>query len=159
VLVFVLIPVVAVVAAAIAAAVSVSKSSLRISAEGVEIRNYPQPPRLIPLADVERFEETPSVGNLSSLRPATAVLVCTNGARVPVRRIVEPEAGRGVDALNARLASLKQGPLVTTRHRTSLSHHWSLRSRSASHDLRESTGGAFGRTEWPRTIDVPSTSA
>ncbi len=106
-LVFVLIPVVAVVAAAMAAVIFVSKSSLRITRDGVEIRNYPQPPRVLPLEQVERFEDTPRAGNVSSIRPSTAVLVLTDGSRVPVRRIVEPEAGRGVDALNKRLAALK----------------------------------------------------
>jgi hypothetical protein len=108
VLVFVLIPVVCVVGAVIAATVFVARSSLRITSDGVEIRNYPQAPRLVPLHDVVRFEETPRAGNFASLRPATAALVCTDGRRVPVRRIVEPDAGRGVDALNARLQSLKR---------------------------------------------------
>jgi hypothetical protein len=107
VLVFVLIPVVAVVGAAVAAVVAVSRSSLRITRDGVEIRNYPQPLRLVPLSEAARFEETPTSGNMTFVRPSTAVLVCNDGTRVPVRKIVDPEAGRGVDALNARLASLK----------------------------------------------------
>jgi hypothetical protein len=106
--VFVLIPVVLIGAAAIAAAISVAGSSLRITDEGVAVRNYRQPERLFPLADVDHFEPTPSVGNLSFLRPSTAALVLTDGSRIAVRRTSEPEAGRGVDALNARLAALKQ---------------------------------------------------
>jgi hypothetical protein len=108
VLVVLLIPVVFVVAAAIAAVVCVSRSSLRIRKDGVEFRNYPQPPKLIPLADVDHFEPTPPAGYLSFVRPSTAVLVCSDGRRVPVRRITEADAGRGVDALNARLVSLKR---------------------------------------------------
>jgi len=98
-----------VVLAALAAAVTVGRSSLRITSDGVEIRNYPQPARTIPLAQVERFEETPRTGNLKSVRPRTAMLVLTDGTRVPVRKVVAPDAGYGVDALNARLDALRRG--------------------------------------------------
>src|SRR5262245_27792916 len=106
-LVFVLIPVVLVGAAAIAAALSVARSSLRITSEGVEIHNYRQPEQVVPLARVDHFEPTPSVGNFSFLRPPTAALVLIDGSRIPVRRISDPEAGRGVDALNARVEELR----------------------------------------------------
>ena len=56
VIVLVLLPVAILVAAAIAALVSVRRSSLRMTADGVEVRNYPQPAKLIPLAQVTRFE-------------------------------------------------------------------------------------------------------
>jgi len=107
VLLFVLIPVVLVGGAAVAAFVSIQGSSLRITAAGVEIHNYRQAPTTIPLPQVDHFEPTPSVGYLSSLRPATAVLVLTDGRRLPVRRITAPDAGRGVDALNSRVEALR----------------------------------------------------
>lgn len=107
VIVLVLLPVLLLGAAALAALVSVRRSSLRITAAGVEIRNYPQPSTLIPLAQVTRFEPPAAVGNFSSLRPRTAVLVLTDGSRLPVRSISEPDAGFGVDALNARVESLR----------------------------------------------------
>lgn len=106
-LVVILIPLIIVVASAIASVVFVRLSYLRITSEGVEYRNYPQPPRRIPLAQVDRFEATPKVGYLSSLRPATAALVLTDGSRLPVRRITAPDAGYGVDALNARVDQLR----------------------------------------------------
>ena len=101
------VPVALIVAAALAAVVFVQRSSLRITSAGVEIRNYPQAPRTIPLADVDRFEATPRSGNFAGLRPATAVLVLTDGTRVPVRRTTAPDAGNGVDALNQRIESLR----------------------------------------------------
>ena len=103
------IPVVLIGAAALAAVMSVRRSSLRITSAGVEIRNYPQAPKLIPLAQVGYFEATTPVGNFSSLRPATAVLVLTDGSRVPVRRITAPDAGYGIDALNERVELLRPG--------------------------------------------------
>lgn len=108
VVILVLLPVAVLVAAVIAALVSVKRSSLRITADGVEIRNYPQPPKLIPLAQVTRFEATVAVGNFPSLRPQTGVLVLADGSRLPVRSISDPDAGHGVDALNDRLDSLRQ---------------------------------------------------
>jgi hypothetical protein len=100
-------PFVIIAVAALAAIVSVRCSSLAITSTGVEIRNYPQAPKLIPLSRVERFEETVRSGNFSSLRPATAVLVLTDGSRVPVRRIQADDAGYGVEALNARISQLR----------------------------------------------------
>ncbi|MBK5288383.1 MAG: hypothetical protein JJE46_07945 [Acidimicrobiia bacterium] len=111
VLVLVLVlPVVIVVAAAVAAFVSVRNSSLRITAAGVEIRNYPQAPTTVPLQRVKHFEPTPSVGNFSGLRPTTGVLVLTDGTRMVVRKLSDPDAGTGIDALNARIASLRSNP-------------------------------------------------
>jgi hypothetical protein len=107
VVVVLLMPLVVIGLAALAAIVSVRCSSLRISSAGVEVRNYPQAPKLVPLSQVERFEATERVGNFKSLRPATAVLVLTDGSRVPVRRIEALDAGRGVDALNARISQLR----------------------------------------------------
>ena len=101
------IPLILIGGAAILAAISVRRSWLRITSDGVELRNYPQPPRLIPLAQVDRFEATPPAGNLSSIRPKTAVLLLVDGSRIPVRRLDAPEAGYGVDALNARVQSLR----------------------------------------------------
>lgn len=103
-----LMPFVVIGIAALAAIVSVRCSSLGITSAGVEVRNYPQAPKLIPLSQVERFEETVRVGNFASLRPATAVLVLTDGSRLPVRRIEARDAGYGVDALNTRIAQLRR---------------------------------------------------
>lgn len=101
------VPVVLVGLAALAAFVSVRASTLRMTRDGVEIRNYPQPAKLYPLEQVDRFEATPRVGNFSSLRPATGALVLTNGTRIPMRKLTAPDAGTGVDALNKRLAVLR----------------------------------------------------
>ena len=102
------VPVALIGAAVLAAVVSVQRSYLRITSAGVEIRNYPQAPKLIPLADVKRFEATPPVGNFRSLRPKTGVLVLNDGTRLPVRRLTTPEAGAGVDALNQHVAALRR---------------------------------------------------
>jgi len=109
VVVVLLFPFVLVGAAAIAAAVVVLRSSIRITSAGVEVHNFPQAPRVIPLAQVSHFEPAPRAGNLSGVRPATAVLVLTDGSRVSVRKITAPDAGRGVDALNQRVESLRAG--------------------------------------------------
>jgi hypothetical protein len=101
--VLVLLPIVLVVVAAVAAVVVKRHSTLRITLAAVEFRNYPQPPRSIPLAEVVAFDEPTRVGFLASLRPGTAVLVLTDGSRVPLRTDIDQEAGSGVDALNARL--------------------------------------------------------
>lgn len=108
ILVVVVLPVVLVAGAAVAALVSVRASSVRITAAGVEIRNYPQPAKLIPLAQVLRFEAHVPVGNFSSVRPRTGVLVLTDGSRLPVRSLSEPEVGYGIEALNARVESLRR---------------------------------------------------
>lgn len=108
IVVLVLLPIVVLGAAAVAAFVSVRRSTLRITADGVEYRNYPQAPRVVPLAQVRRFEDAEAVGNFSSLRPATAVLVLTDGSRLAVRSLSDPEAGHGVDALNARVHALRR---------------------------------------------------
>jgi hypothetical protein len=103
------IPLVIIGGAWIAATVFVRRSWLRITSAGVEIRNYPQQPRFIALAQVDHFELTPPVGYLPSVRPKTGALVLTDGARIPVRRLDAPDAGLGIDALNARIQSLRQG--------------------------------------------------
>lgn len=103
----VLFPLVLLGGAALASFAFVRMSTLRITSDGVEIRNYPQPAKVIPLAQVDRFVPAERVGNFSSLRPATAVLLLTDGSRVPARALGEPEAGYGVDALNQRLAELR----------------------------------------------------
>ena len=103
-----LMPLVVIGIAALAAIVFVRCSSLRITDAGVEVRNYPQAPRLVPLSQVERFEATVRAGNFAGIRPATAVLVLTDGSRLPVRRIEAPDAGYGVDALNARITQLRR---------------------------------------------------
>jgi hypothetical protein len=105
----VIVPLIVLALAAGAAFVSVHNSTLRITGDGVEFRNYPSAPRTVPLADVARFEEAQAVGNFSGLRPATAVLVLRDGTRLAVRSLTAPEAGTGVDALNARVAALRSG--------------------------------------------------
>ncbi len=103
----VLLPVLVLVVVAVVALVSVGRSSLRITTAGVEFRNYPQPPRAIPLAEVARFEDAVATGNLPSVKPHTGVLVLTDGTRLPVRSLRDPEAGIGIAALNARLDALR----------------------------------------------------
>ena len=107
VVILVILPVVVLVAAAIAALVTVRRSTVRITPQGVEIRNYPQALRIVPLAETLRFEPTIPTGNLPSTRPKTAVLVLVDGTRLPVRSLTEPDAGHGVEALNARLEKVR----------------------------------------------------
>jgi hypothetical protein len=110
VIVMILLPLLLIAAAAVAAMISIRNSSVRLTAAGVEVANHRQPPRFVPLDQVDHFEPPAPVGWLSSVRPSTGVLVLTDGSRVVVRNITDPEAGRGVDALNARLARLRAGP-------------------------------------------------
>ena len=105
-----LLPVVLIAVVALAAIVFVRRSSLGITGAGVEIRNYPQAPRSIPLAQVDHFEATPRGGNLAFIRPSTAVLVLVDGTRVPVRSISAPDAGYGIEALNRRVEALRGPP-------------------------------------------------
>jgi hypothetical protein len=107
VLFLILLPFVFVGIALVAAIVCVQLSWLRITSAGVELRNYPQAPKHIPLAQVGHFEATTATGNFKSIRPATGVLVLTDGSRVPVRKVAAPDAGYGVDALNARIDELR----------------------------------------------------
>jgi hypothetical protein len=107
VVVVLLVPFGLVAVAALAAVVAVRRSTLHITSAGVEVRNYPQAPRLIPLVQVGHFEATPRAGNFARLRPATAVLVLVDGSRLPVRRVTAPDAGHGVDALNRRVETLR----------------------------------------------------
>jgi hypothetical protein len=108
VVILVLVPLILLAIVAVAAFVSVRGSTLRITPAGVEFRNYPQASRTVPLAEVARFEEAEAFGNFSSLRPATAVLVLTDGTRLAVRSLSAPDAGVGVEALNARLEALRR---------------------------------------------------
>ena len=108
--VLVVLPVAFLAAAAVAAMVSVRRSSIRITADGVAFRNYPQPERSIPLDQVRRFEAEVPTGNFPSVRPRTGVLVLTDGSRLAVRSITDPDAGHGVDALNHRVELLRGGP-------------------------------------------------
>ena len=102
-----LLPFILIAVVALVSRVFVSRSSLRITGEGVEVHNYPQAPRLIPLAQVKNFEATPRTGNFKSLRPETAVLLLFDGTRIPVRTLFAPDAGHGVDALNRRVEALR----------------------------------------------------
>ncbi len=104
----VVLPLVLIGSAAVASFVFVRMSTLRITSSEVEIRNYPQAAKAIPLARVDRFVAAERVGAFSFLRPATAVLILTDGSRVPARAIAEPEAGYGVEALNRRVAALRE---------------------------------------------------
>ena len=103
-----LFPAILIGSAGVAAFGFVRFSTLRVSSAGVEIRNYPQAARVIPLARVERFVATEPSGSFKSLRPETGALVLTDGTRVPVRKLHDPEAGYGVDALNDRLTALRE---------------------------------------------------
>jgi hypothetical protein len=103
----VLLPVILIGSAMVASFLFVRLSTLRITTAGIEIRNYPQAARLVPLAQADHFVAAARVGAFSFLRPPTAVLILTDATRVPVRCIGEPEAGYGVEALNARLEALR----------------------------------------------------
>ena len=105
----VLLPVILIGSAGLASFASVTFSSLRITTAGVEFRNYPQASRVIPLDRVDHFIPAERVGTFSFLRPPTAVLLLTDGSRVTVRSMTEPEAGYGIEALNDRLAALHPG--------------------------------------------------
>ena len=104
----VVLPLVLIGSAGLASFVFVRLSTLRITRSEVEIRNYPQSPKAIPLAQVDRFVAAERVGAFSFLRPATAVLILTDGSRIPVRAIGEPEAGYGIEALNRRVTALRE---------------------------------------------------
>jgi hypothetical protein len=105
---FVVLPLVLIGGAFVASFAFVRMSTLRITGAGVEIRNYPQAPRTIPLEQVDRFVPTEVGGNFAFLRPATATLLLVDGRRVPVRCVGDPEAGFGVEALNDRVAALRR---------------------------------------------------
>jgi len=102
-----LFPVILIGSAALASFVFVRLSTLRITPAAVEYRNYPQALKVIPFAQVDRFVAAERVGSFAFLRPATAVLLLVDGSRVSVRALGEPNAGYGIDALNARLAALR----------------------------------------------------
>jgi hypothetical protein len=106
----ILLPVILIGSAAAASYAFVHFSSLRITSAGIEIRNYPQPAKVIPLERADRFVDAERVGNFAFLRPPTAVLLLTDGSRTPVRSVSDPEAGYGVGALNHRLGALRPGP-------------------------------------------------
>ena len=104
-----LLPVVLIGAAALVSYTFVRMSTLRLTRDAAVIRNYPQAQMSIDLARIDRFVPAAPAGTFAFLRPATAVLVLTDGSKVAVRCIHEPEAGSGVDALNERVAVLRQG--------------------------------------------------
>jgi hypothetical protein len=102
-----LLPVVLIVGAFVVSYGAVYASKLCITTAGIELRNYPQPARVVPLDAVDRFLETPRVGVIAGLRPATAALAMRDGTRVPVRTVRDCSGAQGVDALNARLAQVR----------------------------------------------------
>lgn len=106
----VLLPVILIGSAGLASFAFVRLSTLRITKSGVEIRNYPQPSKVVALELIDRFVAAERVGTFAFLRPPTAVLLLTDGSRVVVRALGEPDAGYGVDALNARVAALRPRP-------------------------------------------------
>jgi hypothetical protein len=103
----IVLPLLLIAGAAAAAWISVARSSIELSADGVAVHNAGQTPTTVPLARVVCFEETQPVGFMTFVRPRTAVLVLTDGTRIVVRNPTDPHAGRGADALNARLAALR----------------------------------------------------
>jgi hypothetical protein len=103
----ILFPVVLISGAAGTSFMFVRLSTLQLTADGIEVRNYPQAARQIPLNAAERFEPVAGAGWLGFLRPQTAALVLRDGERVPVRSLRAADGTYGVDALNARLASLR----------------------------------------------------
>jgi hypothetical protein len=103
----VILPLALIAAAWVAARISVRNSRLSMGRDGIVIENHGRPRLVVPVADADHFESAASVGMFSGLRPPTCVLVRTDGTRVPVRTVAAPEAGIGIDALNARLATLR----------------------------------------------------
>jgi len=103
----VILPLALIAGAWIAARISVRNSRLSITRDGVIVENHRRPRIVVPIAQADHFEPSAAVGLFSGMRPPTSVLVRTDGTRVPVRTIAAPEAGIGVDALNARLTSLR----------------------------------------------------
>jgi hypothetical protein len=103
----ILLPVILIGSAGLASIAFVRFSTLRITNTGVEIRNYPQAPKVIPLARVDHFIPAEPVGAFAFLRPATAVLLLSDGSRLAVRTLNEPDAGHGIEALNHRLADMR----------------------------------------------------
>ena len=70
-------PLVLIAGAAIASVVFVKLSTLRITNAGVEIRNYPQEPKVVPLELVDRFVSAERVGWFAGL--SLGSLVCLLG--------------------------------------------------------------------------------
>lgn len=105
----VLLPLLLVAAAAVAAWISVARSSVRVTGDGVTVHNAGQDERTVPLVRVACFEPVAPVGFMTFVRPQTATLVLVDGTRIAVRNPTDPDAGRGADALNARLATLRDG--------------------------------------------------
>jgi hypothetical protein len=100
-------PLILVAVAAVVSFTVVRLSTVSITSAGVTFRNYPQPPRDVPLAQVDRFVPAERVGLFSVFRPETAVLVLRDGSRIHVRTIREQHGAYGVDALNQRLAQVR----------------------------------------------------
>lgn len=105
----VVLPILLIAAAWVAATVSVRRSSLSVTPAGVVVRNHRRPEVTVPIVDADRFEDAPRSGPFAALGPRTCVLVRRDGTRITVRATAAPEAGIGVDALNARLRSLRTG--------------------------------------------------
>jgi hypothetical protein len=108
ILVLVILPLALIAAAAIAARQSIRYSRLRITADGVEIHNHRQEPRVVPIADVQRFEAKTTSGAFSSIQPRTGVLVLRDGSRLTVRSLHDTESGAfGINALNDRVNQVR----------------------------------------------------
>ena len=88
-------PVALIVGASIASFVFVKRSTLRITKVGVDYRNYPQAPKSIPLDRVDHFVPAERVGMFSFLRPATAVLLLTDGSRFRCGPSTSPRPATG----------------------------------------------------------------
>jgi hypothetical protein len=102
-------PVVLIGTAAVLSFTVVRLSTLSVTSAGITFRNFPQPPRDVPLEQVDRFVAAEPFGFFAFLRPATAVLLLRDGSRLPVRTIREAHGPYGVDALNLRLAEVRSG--------------------------------------------------
>lgn len=83
-------------------------SSLDITGDGVVVRNFPCRARIVPLSAVDRFDEAGRIRAWYEVREVRAMLLLTDGSRVRIRSLRDPESGGGVAMLNNQLASLRR---------------------------------------------------
>ena len=83
-------------------------SALNFTADGVEVRNFPGRTRRIPLAAIDRFDQATREGARARVPFGEALLLLTDGSRLKVRRLGDPDLGTGVTGLNNRLEHMRR---------------------------------------------------